>query len=508
MSDTLPENWAETTIGEVVILAGDRADPAEANGVPFLGLEHIEPHSTKILEAGDAADMKSSSPRFKAGDVLYSRLRPYLNKVCVPDFDGLCSGEIYVLRPQVGIVSDFLKYRLNSFDFVDFAKHLDNGDRPRVKYDEVSQFRFGLPPSKEQQRILSILEPTLAKIDEAEEALERVRRNLDRYRASVLKAACEGRLVPTEAELARQQGRDYEPASQLLQRILTARREAWENGQLEAYAKKGKTPPKDWKSRYPEPQPPDTADLPELPEGWCWASVHQVGETQLGRQRAPQHSFGDHMRPYLRVANVFEDRIDITDVLSMNFTPEEFERYKLVPGDILLNEGQSPELVGRPAMYHGGITECCYQKTLLRFRSYEGVRPEFALATFRKNMRCGRFRKAAKITTSIAHLTQESFIGIEFALPPEREQQRVVEEVKSRLSCIDSMDKEIGLQIKRCHTLRQSLLKHAFSGKLVPQDPADEPASVLLERIRAQRRELEGGTASSKRAVRRTKKSS
>ncbi|MFZ9938518.1 MAG: N-6 DNA methylase, partial [Luteolibacter sp.] len=130
-----------------------------------------------------------------------------------------------------------------------------------MKYDEVSQFRFGLPPTKEQQRILSVLEPTLAKIDEAEEALERVRRNLDRYRASVLKAACEGRLVPTEAELARQQGRDYEPASQMLQRILIARREAWEKAQLEAYAKKGKTPPKDWKSRYPEPQAPDTSDL-------------------------------------------------------------------------------------------------------------------------------------------------------------------------------------------------------------------------------------------------------
>jgi type I restriction enzyme S subunit len=303
MSESLPENWSETSIGEVVALAGDRADPAQAEGVPFLGLEHIEAHSTRILEPGDAADMKSSSPRFKAGDVLYSRLRPYLNKVCVPDFDGLCSGEIYVLRPEAGIVSDFLKFRINSFDFVDFAKHLDNGDRPRVKYDEVSQFRFGLPPSKEQQRILSVLEPTLAKIDEAEEALERVRRNLDRYRASVLKAACEGRLVPTEADLARQQARDYEPASQLLKRILIARREAWEKAQLEAYAKKGKTPPKDWKSRYPEPQAPDTSDLPELPEGWCWASIDQlVAKTNYGTSvRCDFESTGV---PVLRIPNI------------------------------------------------------------------------------------------------------------------------------------------------------------------------------------------------------------
>lgn len=508
MSEPLPENWAEASLSEVVSHVGDRADPQTEPNSRYLGLEHVEAHTTKILEGGSAAEMKSSSPRFRKGDVLYSRLRPYLNKVCTPDFDGLCSGEFLVLRPEAGIDPDFLKLRINSYDFVNFASHLDDGDRPRVKYDEISEFSFWLPPFAEQLRLLAALDAALAKIDEAEEALERVTRNLDRYRASVLKAACEGRLVPTEAETARREGRDYEPAPQLLQRLLATRRAAWEQAQLDAYARKGKTPPKDWKSRYQEPQPPDTSKLPELPEGWCWASNHQVGETQLGRQRAPQHQTGDHMRPYLRVANVFEDRIDTSNVLWMNFTPAEFERYELVPGDILLNEGQSPELVGRPAMYRGGIGQCCYQKTLLRFRAYRGVQPEFALATFRKNMRCGRFRKAAKITTSIAHLTQEIFIGIEFALPPESEQQRIVEEVKRRLSCIDSMAKEIELQIKRCHTLRQSFLKHAFSGKLVPQEPTDEPASVLLERIRAERAAMEAPAKVRKPAARKKAKSS
>ena len=82
------------------------------------------------------------------------------------------------------------------------------------------------------------------------------------------------------------------------------------------------------------------------------AQVKQVGEVQLGRQRAPQHHQGPYMRPYLRVANVYEDRIDTSDVLEMNFTPSEFETYQLHFGDILLNEDQSPEFLGRPAMYH------------------------------------------------------------------------------------------------------------------------------------------------------------
>jgi type I restriction enzyme, S subunit len=111
----------------------------------------------------------------------------------------------------------------------------------------------------------------------------------------------------------------------------------------------------------------------------------------LGRQRAPQHHDGDNMRPYLRAANVLEDRLDLSNVKWMNFTPAEFETFALRPGDILLNEGQAPDLLGRPAMYQGEIVECCFQKTLLRFRAKEGVLPDYALIVFRHYMRSGRF---------------------------------------------------------------------------------------------------------------------
>ena len=115
--------------------------------------------------------------------------------------------------------------------------------------------------------------------------LERVQRNLKRYRASVLKAAVEGRLVPTEAELARAEGRDYEPASVLLQRILAERRRRWEEAELAKLKARGKTPKDDkWKAKYKEPAPPDTAELPELPEGWCWITVGAL--TIMGRRMA------------------------------------------------------------------------------------------------------------------------------------------------------------------------------------------------------------------------------
>src|SRR5450756_493739 len=96
----------------------------------------------------------------------------------------------------------------------------------------------------------------------------------------------------------------------------------------------------------------------------------------------------------------YEDRLDLSDVMTMNFTPQEFKSYSLRCGDILLNEGQSPEYVGRPAMYRSEILNCCYQKTLLRFRAFEGVDRNFALAVFRAYLRNCRFRKSASITTS------------------------------------------------------------------------------------------------------------
>lgn len=111
--------------------------------------------------------------------------------------------------------------------------------------------------------------------------------------------------------------------------------------------------------------------------GWPVVKVQEAGHVQLGRQRAPKYQSGKHTRPYLRVANVFEDRIDLSDVLSMDFDDSDFKTYRLRHGDILLNEGQSTELVGRPAMWREELPECCFQNTLIRFRADpERMEPE------------------------------------------------------------------------------------------------------------------------------------
>ncbi len=120
------------------------------------------------------------------------------------------------------------------------------------------------------------------------------------------------------------------------------------------------------------------------------------------------------MHPYLRVANVFEDRIDTTDVMQMTFSDEEFERYRLRPGDVLLNEGQSPRLLGRPAIYRGQPPDVAFTNSLIRFRAGPSVAPEWALAVFRHYMRSRRFMRESRITTNIAHLSAKRFSAVEF----------------------------------------------------------------------------------------------
>ena len=206
-----------------------------------------------------------------------------------------------------------------------------------------------------------------------------------------------------------------------------------------------------------------------LPEGWRWVRTADIGDVKLGRQRSPKDQYGDYMRPYLRVANVFEDRIDLSDLLSMNFTPDEFETYRLRYGDILLNEGQSAKLVGRPAMYRGELPNGCFQNTLIRFRPSQIVLPEFALIVFRSYFHLGRFAQIAKRTVNIAHLGAERLSAMEFPLPPVPEQRRIVATLTEQMAAVDKARGALKAQLEAARALMSAYLRSAFQG-VVPLD--------------------------------------
>lgn len=342
--------------------------------------------------------------------------------------------------------------------------------------------RLSLPPLSEQTRIVEKLEELLSDLDAGVAELKAAQQKLAQYRQSLLKAAVEGSLT---AEW-RQQNPPTETGAQLLQRLLTERRARWEARQLARFQEQGKAPPKDWQKKYPEPVQPDTSGLPELPQGWAWASVEQLGKVQLGRQRSPDKVKGVNPIPYVRAANITETGVDLSDVMTMDFSAGEIEIFALQPGDVLLTEASgSAEHVGRPAIWRGASDVYCFQNTVLRFRSSH-ISSDFAYVSFLAMQKMGVFRRLSG-GVGINHLSAGKFSGLPMALPPLTEQVALVHHASTALNGCDEQLKLIERSLKQSTAQRQNILRAAFAGQLVPQDPADEPASVLLERIRAER---------------------
>jgi type I restriction enzyme S subunit len=233
-----------------------------------------------------------------------------------------------------------------------------------------------------------------------------------------------------------------------------------------------------------------------------------VGSVQLGRQLSAG-KYSGALHPYVRVANVADDRLSFDDIKEMEFSPQELEHYLLRPGDIVLSEGQSLDRLGQSAMYRVGDPAVCYQKTLNRFRATEvGPLPEYAQLYFRFCMHTGVFRAAGSITTNIAHLTQEKLRRIPFVLCPVEEQRVLVERVRGALARLEGLEAAATAARAKLGSVEQAALAKAFRGELVPQDPTDEPASSLLERLRAASSQQDegGGAAAAKRGQRRSAK--
>jgi type I restriction enzyme S subunit len=249
------------------------------------------------LDLSDVKEMdftpaEQETYRLRRGDIVLSEASGSANEVGKPavwndEIEDCCFQNTLLRVRTHAPMTEYLYYH-----FLADAMLGRFGERSRgvgihhLGAEGLSTWSVNLAPLAEQRRIVAAIEQQFTRLDAAVAALERTLANLKRYRAVVLKAACEGRLVPTEAELARAEGRDYESGSQLLARILAERRARWETEQHEKYTKSGKQPPLSWHNRYEEPVPPDTCELPELPEGWCWTFLRTVADLKGASQRA------------------------------------------------------------------------------------------------------------------------------------------------------------------------------------------------------------------------------
>lgn len=427
--------------------------------------------------------------RLKKGDILFTEGgdRDKLGRGWVwNDEIEVCihQNHIFRARPRLQFVDPkFVSYHGNFFGqdwFTRTGKQTTN--LASINKGVLSRFPVPLAPINEQRRIVAKLEELFSDLDAGVAALERVRANLKRYRAAVLKAAVEGKLT----EDWRAQHPNTEPASVLLDRILTDRHRQWEQNQLAKFAQAGKQPPKGWREKYAYPLPPDTTDLPELPSGWKWVSLDSL---------CCLIADIDHNMPKAVASGVkFLSAKDLLDDGTLNFTidvklisEEDFTRLsrKSKPrrGDIIYTRigarlGKA-RLVKTDERFLVSYS-CCTMRPL-------GVNPAY-LAQFLDSGFA--LAKALSNTQSIG----VPDLGLDrikrFAVPLCNldEQEQIVSGVEERLSVLAAVLVETETSLRRAARLRQSILKQAFEGRLVPQDPTDEPAEKLLERILQQGR--------------------
>jgi type I restriction enzyme S subunit len=200
-------------------------------------------------------------------------------------------------------------------------------------------------------------------------------------------------------------------------------------------------------------------EVSEIPEDWKLVRVGEAGEVLGGRQRSPHHI--GQLTKYLRVANVFDGFIDTEDVLEMPFSEAEKQRFKLRDGDILLNEGQSIDLVGRSAIYRGEPEDCCFQNTLVRFRARNAACPEFVQFVFQKYLGAGTFASIALQTTSIAHLGSGRLAALKIPFPPKAEQEAIAE----ALSDADALIKSLEQLLAKKRQILQGTVQELLTGK-------------------------------------------
>jgi type I restriction enzyme S subunit len=463
----LPKGWVCTALGEVIEPSDEKIDPAKAQNMPYIGLEHIGKDSGKLVGCGYANDVRSTKTRFYAGDLLYGRLRPYLNKAHVIDCDGICSTDILVFPAGPYLSNKFLLYRILFGDFVSFASHNMSGvQHPRVSFRTLSRFPVFLPPLPEQHRIVAKIEELFTRLDAGVESLKKIKTQLKRYRQSVLKHAFEGKLT---AEWRKAHQQELEPASVLLERIKQERQ-------------------KTAKGKYKQLPPVDTSDLPQLPEGWVWTVVEDVSILVTKGSTPTSYNFDYVPRGinFIKVENLKNGRVDrasISEFITKD-THDFLKRSQLMKDDILFSIAGT---IGKVAIVHSDDLPANINQAIAIIRCpWEFVNPDYIKIVCDSGIARQSIERRPR-GVGMNNVSLGDVKNIVFPLPPLPEQHRIVEEVERHFSVADQIEKTVDHSLKQAERLRHSILKRAFEGKLILQDPNDKPAQKLLERIKAER---------------------
>lgn len=471
----LPNGWQVTTLGEAFSWSSGGTPKSTVlsyygGGIPWAIIGDLTDgpvHETKstITEAG----LKTSSAKWVEPGSLLLAMYGSIGKLGIATARMTTNQAIAFTKPECCSTRYLFWYLY--FVRPELAARGKGGTQSNISQTVIKAFPFLLPPTDVQERIVEEIEKQLTRLEAGVAALKRVRANLKRYRAAVLKAACEGRLVPTEADLARSEGRHYDPASVLLERIKA------EKAKVAAPSRRGRQR-RDSAATLPP-------DLSPLPEGWAWATLGEVAAIKGGVTKSQERKPGAGMRlvAYLRVANVQRGFLDLAEVTQIAATEEEIAELALMPGDVLFNEGGDRDKLGRGWVWQGEILECIHQNHVFRARLLgAGLQPKF-VSWYGNTAGQAYFAAQGKQTTNLASINLTKLSALPIPLPPVAEQRRIVAEVERRLSLADDLDRIVAANLLRATRLRQSIFTAAFSGRLAAghQVPSADALPMVAE---------------------------
>ncbi|HEV2538683.1 MAG TPA: restriction endonuclease subunit S [Frateuria sp.] len=502
----VPKGWTLATIVEVATASGggtpSKSDPSYwvDGDVPW-----VSPKDMKVFDIDASEDTVTTKaldrltliPEDSVLVVVRSGILSRTLPVAVNRVPVTVNQDMRAFVPEAGVSARFLAWQLISRerDILDRCSK-DGTTVASIEGPALAAYPLLLAPQGEQVRIVEKLEELLSDLDAGVAELKAAQRKLAQYRQSLLKAAVEGTLTADWRAARARSGERQETGADLLQRILTERRARWEAKQLAKYAEQGKTAPKGWQAKYPEPVAPDTDGLPMLPSGWAWASLDMVGEIASGVAKGMKRSTTAPVRevPYLRVANVQRGYLDLSQIKTIEAAEADIEELRLRPGDVLFNEGGDLDKLGRGWVWRGEVPECIHQNHVFRLRPYLPATPPELISHHGNTFGRTWFKSAGKQTTNLASINMTMLRAFPVPIAPELESAEILAMLSPMLDAVAAQEVSVELGLRQGDAQRKNILKAAFSGQLVPQDPNDEPASALLERIRAERATRDGAT--------------
>ena len=421
----VPGNWCWVRLGFLLQSSKEKTDEFSNADLKYVGLEHMQKDGG-IVAYDSAKGVKSLKNVFHPQQILYGKLRPYLNKHDIATFDGVCSTDILVFNIASDTIPKFINFFLDQDTFIEYAVSNSKGiNLPRVSESIVLYAKCPLPPLVEQQRIVDRIESLFTKLGEAKQKAQDALDSFETRKAAILHKAFTGELT---AQWRKEHGVGME---------------SWE-----------------------------TYELVE-----CFEIVS-------GIQKTPARSPKDNPIPYLAVANVYRDKIDLSDIRYFEVTPEEIEKLKLQDKDILIVEGNgSGNEIGRCAMWHNELPLCIHQNHIIRMRNKTAdVLPEYVL--YYLNSQVGRsvMQERAKTTAGLYNLSAGKVKTIPLAFASLDEQIEIVRILDDLLVKEQQAKEAAEGVLDQIDLIQKAILARAFRGELGTNDPNEESAVELVKR--------------------------